>query len=78
MNSDVADELLEYAIYYSEKGFYPEGLTKDKKRAVRKKAKSISVERGEVFVHRRGKKVKCRCMYLEFTSGRLPVRVQRG
>ena len=45
MNSDVADELLEYAIYYSEKGFYPEGLTKDKKRAVRKKAKSISVER---------------------------------
>ena len=50
-------QLLEYAIFYSENGMYPDGLSKDKKRAVRKKAKSISIELGEVFKKKKNKKV---------------------
>ena len=46
----VDDQILEYAIFYCQNGTYPDNLSKDKKRAVRKKAKSISVEREEVFV----------------------------
>ena len=36
---------------------YPDGLSKDKKRAVKKKAKSISIELGEVFIIKKNKKV---------------------
>ena len=50
-------ELLDYAIGYCVHGSYPEGLTKDKKRAVRKRAKSVAVENGEVFIKRRKSKV---------------------
>ena len=35
---------------------YPLGLSKDKKRAVRKRAKVISIVEGEVFVQRRKNK----------------------
>ncbi len=38
--SDV-DALLDLAIEYAMKGSYRDGLTKDKKRAVRKKAKTL-------------------------------------
>ena len=54
---EAESQLLEYAIFYSENGMYPDGLSKDKKRAVRKKAKSISIELGEVFIIKKNKKV---------------------
>ena len=47
---EAESQLLEYAIFDSENGMHPDGLSKDKKRAVRKKAKSISIELGEVFI----------------------------
>ena len=50
-------QLLDFAIEYCMHGSYPPGLTKDKKRAVRKRAKSVSVENGEVFIKRKKNKV---------------------
>ena len=50
-------QLLDYAIEYCVHGSYPEGLNKDKKRAVRKRAKSVAVENSEVFIKRRKSKV---------------------
>ncbi len=40
-----ADEILEYAIQYAEDGSYPPELTKDKKRAVRKRAALLTVDK---------------------------------
>ena len=40
------DEILEYAIQYSQDGSYPPNLTKDKKRAVRKRAALLTVDKG--------------------------------
>ena len=51
------DNILEHAIEYLMKGAYPPGLTKDKKRAVRKRAQTISVEEGEVYIKRKKNKV---------------------
>ena len=51
------DNILEHAIEYSMKGAYPPRLTKDKKRAVRKRAQTISVEEGEVYIKRKKNKV---------------------
>ena len=51
------DNILEHAIEYLMKGAYPPGLTKDKKRAVRKRAQTISVEEGEVYIKRKRNKV---------------------
>ena len=59
------DNILEHAIEYCMKGSYPLGLTKDKKRAVRKRARAVTVENGEVFVQRRKKKV-CTLLLLAF------------
>ncbi len=53
-----ADEILEYAIQYAEVGSYPPKLTKDKKRAVRKRAALLTVDKGEVFFNRGKRKVK--------------------
>ncbi len=53
-----ADEILEYAIQYAEDGSYPPELTKDKKRAVRKRAALLTVDKGEVFFNRGKRKVK--------------------
>ena len=53
-----SDCILDYAIEYVSSGIYPNGLTKDKKRAVRKRAKMISVEQGEIFLKKRKGKVK--------------------
>ena len=53
-----ADEILEYAIQYAQDGSYPPNLTKDKKRAVRKRAALLSVDKGEVFFTRGKAKVK--------------------
>ena len=51
------DNILEHAIEYCMTGSYPPGLTKDKKRAVRKSAKAVTVENGEVYLQRRKNKV---------------------
>ena len=37
---------------------YPDGLTKEKKRAVRKRAAKLETEKGEVFLLRKGKRIK--------------------
>ena len=51
------DEIIDYAIEYCiSKGYRP-GLSKDKKRAVRKRAKLISVVDGEVYIQRKTNKV---------------------
>ena len=51
------DEIIDYAIEYCISKGYPPGLSKDKKRAVRKRAKVISVVDGEVYIQRRTNKV---------------------
>ena len=52
------DEILDYAIEYCMTKAYPIGLSKDKKRAVRKRAKVISIVEKEVFIQRRKNKPK--------------------
>ena len=52
------DNILDYAIEYRMTGSYPPGLTKDKKRSVRKRAQAISVEEGEVYTQRKNNKVR--------------------
>ena len=51
-------QLVEFAIEYATSGVYPSGLSKDKKRAVRRKAGTLVVEQGEVFLQRRQGRVK--------------------
>ena len=55
------DNILDYAIEYRMRGTYPPGLSKDKKRAVRKRAQVIVVEEGEVYIQRKKNKV---CYYI--------------
>ena len=52
-----ADNILEHAIEYCMTGNYPPGLTKDKKRAVRKGARAVTVENGKDFLQQRKNKV---------------------
>ena len=52
------DLILELAIQYVQDGTYPPSLSKDKKRAVRKRAATLYVDKGEVFLNRGAKKVK--------------------
>ena len=56
-----ADNILEHAIDYCMTGSYPPGLSKDKKRAVRKRAKALTVVKGEVYLQRRKNKVYAYC-----------------
>ena len=44
---EVIDRVLELAVEYAVRRSYPPGLTKEKKRAVRKK--TLVVDKGEVF-----------------------------
>ena len=44
------DEILKLAIHYVQNGSYPPGLSRDKKRAIRKRAATVSCDKGEVFV----------------------------
>ena len=53
-----ADEILEYAIQYALDGSYPLELTKGKKRAIRKRAVLLTVNKGEVFLNRGKTKAK--------------------
>ena len=52
------DLILELAIQYVQDGTYPPSLSKDKKRAVRKRAATLYIDKGEVFLNRGAKKVK--------------------
>ena len=53
------DDILDFAIYYClQNGSYPDGLTKEKKRAVRKRAAKLETEKGEVLLLRKGKRIK--------------------
>ena len=52
------DEILEMAVYYILKGRYESNLSKDKKQTVRKRARSLSVEDGEVFMRRKKRNVR--------------------
>ena len=52
-----ADNILEHAIDYCMTGSYPSGLSNNKKRAVRKRAKAVTVVKGEVYYQRRKNKV---------------------
>ena len=52
------DPILDLAIEYAIKRTYPEGLSKERKRAVRKRAAKLVVDKGEVFLKRKGRLVK--------------------
>ena len=52
------DPILELAIEYALHGSYPSGLSKERKRAVRKRAAALVVQRGEVFLRRKKRLVK--------------------
>ena len=54
MASDHDQQLLELAIEYKVSGTYPiKGLTKDKKRAIRKRAESIDIIGGEAYLRKK-------------------------
>ena len=56
--NDNQDDVLELAIEYAVRGQYPPGLTKDRKRAVWRRATTLQVDKGEVFLKRKGREVK--------------------
>ena len=58
--NDNQDDVLELAIEYAMRGQYPPGhlITKDRKRAVRRRATTLRVDKGEVFLKRKGREVK--------------------
>ena len=55
--STMSEELLQLTIDYVVYPQYPPGLDKAKKCAIRRRAATLTVENGEVFVERRGRKV---------------------
>lgn len=52
-NCPSEDNILDYAIEYKLSGTYPLSLTKEKKRAVRKRAATLIAENGEIYVQRK-------------------------
>ena len=52
------EQLLQLAIEYVTTGTYPAGIAKDRKRAVRRKASTLVIDKGEVFVRHHQRKVK--------------------
>ena len=60
------NEILELAIHYALKGGYPTTmqLSKDKKRAVRKRASTLTVEDGEVFLKKNKRKARHKLYYI--------------
>ena len=52
------DPILDHAIYYAINGAYPSNLNKEKKRAVRKRASTLILESGEVYLQRKDRRVK--------------------
>ena len=53
---DDDDHVLDLAINYARYGCYGEGLTKKRKRAVRKRAARLVVEREDVFLQKNERK----------------------
>jgi hypothetical protein len=47
------EQILDLAIEYKVNGTYPDGLSKDKKRAITKRAQSISIVNGEAFLQKK-------------------------
>ena len=47
--TDKKDELLDFAIKYKIKGSYPDDASKDRKRAIRKRAKNLIADKVEIF-----------------------------
>ena len=52
------DEILDAAITYKIDGTYPSNLAKDRKRAIRKRAERLEVDKGELFIVRNNGKQK--------------------
>ena len=52
------DPILDYAIEYKHTGSYPPSLTKENKRAIRKRAATLIVEDGEIYLERKERRVK--------------------
>ena len=52
------DQILDFAIEYKQSGTYPPALTKEKKRAVRKRAATLIADNGEIYVERKNRRVK--------------------
>ena len=57
---DKEDAILELAIEYVLTNGYPPSLSKDRKRAVQKRAATLVVENGEVFVQKRNEESRQR------------------
>ena len=57
MDGEKEDAVLDHAIYYVLHRTYPGELTKEEKRAVRKRATNLIVEKGEVFLKKKERKV---------------------
>ena len=55
MNDD--DHVLDLAVKHALHGRYDQELTKGRKRAVRERATRLVLERGEVFLNKKGRKV---------------------
>ena len=57
--NNILEHAIDYCLTgsYRLTGSYPPGLSKDKKRAVRKRAKAVTVVKGEVYLQRRKNKV---------------------
>ncbi len=55
---DKEDAILELAIEYVLTNGYPPSLSKDRKCAVRKRAATLVVENGEVFIQKKKRRVK--------------------
>ena len=52
------DDVLDLAIDYATRGGYPEGLSKDKKQAVRRRAATLRIDKGETLLKRKSREVK--------------------
>ena len=52
------EDIIDWAIAYRTSGSYPRLLSKDQKRAVRRRAQTIEVDNGEVYVQKLKKRVK--------------------
>lgn len=57
MDGEKEDAVLDHAIYYVLHRSYPPELTKEKKRAVRKRATNLVVEKGDIFLKKKERKV---------------------
>ena len=57
-DSKEQEDIIDWAIAYRTSGSYPKLLSKDQKRAVRRRALTIEVDNGQVYVQKQKKRVK--------------------